>query len=146
MHRSASQAPSVCGPFTSSRPRCPRVRSGRIQRRVSVVVVTRASCLVVGFGLCLAGRSERRRCAYVFESLQNWILIFKRDGIWELGSALMQFALVLSLTVANKKCWPKSVSRRIIDLLIADNQVPAHAETTFVFCCSTRIRAASSSL
>lgn len=58
----------------------------------------------------------------------------------------MQFALVLSLAVANKKCWPKSASWRIIDLLIADNQVPAHAETTFVRCHSARIQAASPSL
>jgi len=117
-----------------------------IKLLVSVVVVSRASCLMVGFCVYLAGWSEQCCCVCVFEFLQAWILIFKRDGIWELGSALMQFALVLSLTVANKKCWPKSVSWRIIDSLIADNQVPAHAETTFVFCHSTRIRAASSSL
>lgn len=77
--------------------------------------------------------------------LQDYVLIFKLDSIWELGLALMQFALVLSLTVANKKCWPKSASWRIIDLLIADNQVPAHAETTFVSCHSARIWAASPS-
>lgn len=57
----------------------------------------------------------------------------------------MQFALVLSLTVANKKCWPKSVSWRIIDSLIADNQVSAHAETTLISCHSTRVWAVSSS-
>lgn len=63
------------------------------------------------------------------------------SGSW----ALMRFALVLSLTAANKKCWPKSVSWRIIDSLIADNLVSAHAETTLVSCHSTRVWTVSSS-
>lgn len=46
----------------------------------------------------------------MFKFSQDYIVIFKQDSIWELGLALMQFALVLSLTVVNKKCWPKSLS------------------------------------